>query len=58
MATRVWVKAVEGVEVPMEGSRRKIGQTPVRLTLTSYYRRLMQVDGDLVQVEPPAGGEA
>lgn len=49
MGRQIRVRAREGVQVPREGSRRQIGQEPVVVTESSYYRRRL-ADGDLILV--------
>lgn len=44
------VKAMPGVWVPIERSRDRIGETPVEVPDTHYYRRQV-MDGDLVVVK-------
>ena len=51
---RIMVRAREGLSVPMENSKRRIGPTAVPVTLTTYYRRQI-ADGDLVQVHGAEG---
>lgn len=53
MARKIRVRARDGVQVPRERSRRQIGQEPVEVTASSYYRRRL-ADGDLILV--PAVG--
>ena len=50
-----WVKAQDpSVTVPMENMpERRIGERPVRVVLTTYYRRQITA-GDLVVTEAPA----
>lgn len=47
----VTVHAREGLSVPMEGSRRQIGEAPVTVHSSAYYRRQIQ-DGDLIVTTP------
>lgn len=47
----VQVQAQKGFKVPMEGSRKTIGETPVTVPETVYYRRRIRT-GELLKIIP------